>query len=278
MRAKSSTRFTPDEAHVLMGGRLTPTFLRIGFCLIVGGCLLSSREARAADVRTAPEVGGTALSGTGAFQQTEVGHGLQALPLTGQTSVQVRTNILDSDTLRAGPLVDLRPSSRRHPDAPAIGSREDDGSVRVGGYFGYLFHDDTGAPTSSLGLDLQVGSDRTLGNDGLMVQPGVDYSRPLSPSMQLSTRLFSTLSPNGPLASGLLDGDGGFGLRSGSDDEGRLKDVGVGLGVGLSVSDRWNIQTEARYQRNLRAGSDGEGSLDNAPHQFFGGVMIDYKF
>ncbi len=53
--------------------------------------------------------------------------------------------------------------------------------------------------------------------------------------------------------------------------------MGVGLGLGYNITDKWAIQTQARYQRVLGA-ADKEGDKEASPHQFFGGVMIDYKF
>jgi hypothetical protein len=201
---------------------------------------------------------------------------LQSLA-TGQRGVQVRTNLLSGGSLQAGSIVDYRPNAA-HPETPAIASRRDQSApVQLGGFVGYLFHDNaTGAPTSTLGLDVQVATDPLAERSGWLLQPGVGYTTPLTPSWQLNTRLFSTYAPESSAATA-LGADSPAALRFGSSAESGFQDVGVGLGLGYSITDSWNIQTQARYQRMLGAG-ETEGNRETSDHQFFGGVMIDYKF
>lgn len=198
-------------------------------------------------------------------------------PATGQRGVQLRTNLLGGKSLQAGPTFDYRPSAPRPEDA-AIAARRDDGKpVELGGFVGYLFHDEaTGQPAGSVGFDLQVATDPKASTGGWLVQPGLDYTTPLSSSWQFNTRLFSTYAPDASSASGLgLERSSAF--RSGGSSDPGFQDVGVGLGLGYSITDNWNIQTQARYQRMLNAGEDDKQS-EPSSHQFFGGVMVDYKF
>lgn len=198
-------------------------------------------------------------------------------PTTGQRGVQLRTNLLDGKSLQAGPTFDYRPNPA-HPAEPAFVSRRNgDQPVELGGFVGYLFHDNaTGQPAGSVGFDLQIATDPKASAGGWLVQPGLDYSTALSPSLQFNTRLFSTYAPDGSSISG-LGLDRSAALRSGSSGDPGFQDVGVGLGLGYSITDNWNIQTQARYQRMLGA---GEASKQSEPptDTFFGGVMIDYKF
>ncbi len=193
---------------------------------------------------------------------------------TGQRGVQLRSNLLDGKSLQAGPTFDYRPNTT-NPEVPVVASRRDDfDPVEVGGFVGYLFHDQaSGLPTSSLGFDLQVATDPKGTQSGWLVQPGVDYTTALAPSLQFNTRLFSTYSPDGSNVSA-LGLDRPTSLRPG---EPGFQDVGVGLGLGYSITDSWNIQTQARYQRMLGAGETASQS-ESSPNQFFGGVMVDYKF
>jgi MltA-interacting protein MipA len=198
-------------------------------------------------------------------------------PMTGQRGVQVRTNILSGKTFEAGSTIDYWPSAA-HPETPAVAARRDETTpVELGGFVGYLFHDQAAdRRPSSLGLDLQVATDPQSAAGGWLVQPGLDYSTALAPSWHLSTRLFSTYAPDG-YSSGPFGPERTGALRSGgSGSDATFQDVGVGLGLGYSLDEKWNIQTQARYQRMLGAGESA--GPETAPHQFFGGVMVDYKF
>lgn len=220
-----------------------------------------------------PGVGGAPDSAPAALTGT-LEKSLPPAAATGQRGTQFRSNLIDSKSLQAGPTFDYRPNTV-NPEVPLVASRRDDfDPVEVGGFVGYLFHDQaSGLPTSSLGFDLQVATDSKGTQSGWLVQPGVDYSTALAPSLQFNTRLFSTYSPDGSNVSALgLDRPSS--LRPG---EPGFQDVGVGLGLGYSITDSWNIQTQARYQRMLGAGETASQS-ETSPNQFFGGVMVDYKF
>lgn len=222
---------------------------------------------------SAPFLGGL-LEGPPAALTGTLEKSLPPAAATGQRGVQVRSNLLDGKSLQAGPTFDYRPSTT-NPEVPLVASRRDDfDPVEVGGFVGYLFHDQaSGLPTSSLGFDLQVATDSKGTQSGWLVQPGVDYTTALAPSLQFNTRLFSTYSPDGSNVSA-LGLDRPTSLRPG---EPGFQDVGVGLGLGYSITDSWNIQTQARYQRMLGAGETASQS-ETSPNQFFGGVMVDYKF
>lgn len=195
---------------------------------------------------------------------------------TGQRGVQVRTNVLSGSNLRAGPSLEYHPNTP-HPEAPSIVTRrEQSAPVQLGGFVGYLFHDEaTRSPSSALGLDLQLATDPLSSAGGWHVQPGLDYSMPLAPSWLLNTRLFSTYGAEGA-GTQPLGTERAPSLRSGNTSDG-FRDVGIGLGLGYTINENWNVQTQARYQRVLGVG-DPEVNKEVSPDQFFGGVMIDYKF
>lgn len=197
-------------------------------------------------------------------------------PTTGQRGVQVRTNVLSGGQFQAGPTIDYRPNTP-HPEVPTITTRDDRNPVELGGFVGYLFRDQAnGLPSPSLGLDLQVQADPKASAGSWMVQPGIDYSTPLADSLQLNTRLFSTYAPEATTTS-QYGFDRGLSLAPGTASDAGFQDVGIGLGLGYSITDKWAIQTQARYQRMLGA-SEKDGDKETSPHQFFGGVMVDYKF
>jgi hypothetical protein len=205
-------------------------------------------------------------------------HSLLPNAATGQWGSQLRTNVLPGKSLQAGPTVDIRPNAT-HREMPAVVARGlSESPVELGGFVGYLFGDDKdGTPPSSLAVDLQFATDPQSSGGGWLVQPGIDYTTPLSSSWHLTTRLFSTYAPDS-YPSGLLGPDPtSASLRGGSSADPTFQDVGVGLGLGYQVNDNWNIQTQARYQRMLGSGGQ-EGQDQSSADQFFGGVMIDYRF
>jgi MltA-interacting protein MipA len=245
---------------------------------------------------------GAMISASAAFAQTSIetpagigwppeGPGISAEPpvpgnqnqdllpslATGQRGVQVRTNVLTGKNLQAGPAIDYHPNAS-HPETPGLAARRDQTApVELGGFVGYLFHDEaTGSPTSSIALDLQVATDPLAQAGGWLVQPGLGYTTPLAPSWYLNTRLFSTYAPDGS-GTNPLGLDYSAALHTGSSSDAGFQDVGVGLGLGYSINDNWNIQTQARYQRMLGT-TEADRAKEVSPHQFFGGVMIDYKF
>lgn len=238
----------------------------------------SAAQADSARVDTGVPLSTTASpqdSGTVGVPPGQPGQALPPAAATGQRGVQLRSNLLDGKALQAGPMFDYRPNTP-HPEVPQIAANRANvnNPVEVGGFVGYLFHDEaSGLPPSSLGFNLQVATDSKGSTSGWLVQPGVDYSTALAPSWQLSTRLFSTYSPDGSNVSAL-------GLERSSSlrpSEPGFQDVGIGLGLGYSITESWNIQTQARYQRMLGAG-ELESQSQSSPNQFFGGVMVDYKF
>ena len=248
--------------------------------LVVGAVLAASSAFAQTAAPAAGDKARTSPSGFTEFLGApESLQGRDLLPslATGQRGVQARTNLLPGGGLQAGSIVDYRPRAS-HPETPAIAARRDQSAaVQLGGFVGYLFHDEaTGAPSSAVGFDVQVATDPLAQGSGWLLQPGLGYTTPLTPSWQLNTRLFSTYAPEGSGATA-FGPDSAAALRLGSGADSGFQDVGVGLGLGYSITDNWNIQTQARYQRMLGVGETDRAS-EASSDQFFGGVMIDYKF
>jgi hypothetical protein len=257
--------------------RFLPSAILLAFLAASPG-LAEADPSAAGDAAPSLTAPGGGVTGAGAAAAPGISeHPLLPSQATGQRGVQVRTNVLSGGTFQAGPTIDYRPKTT-HPELPAIANRGESSPVELGGFVGYLFNDphSEGLPSSSLGVDLQFATDASFARGGWLVQPGIDYSTPLTDSVLLNTRLFSTYAPEGTTSSafGL---DRGVSLRPGTTSESGFQDVGVGLGLGYMITDKWAIQTQARYQRVLGAG-EAEGDKEASPNQFFGGVMIDYKF
>jgi hypothetical protein len=251
-------------------------------CAVVVGAMISASTAFAQTSVEAPtgDLGGARVApAIPAAPPAAVKPDEDLLPslATGQRGIQVRTNIMTGKNLQAGPAIDYHPNAP-HPETPALAARRDQTApVELGGFVGYLFHDQTtGSPSSSVALDLQVATDPLAQTGGWLVQPGLGYTTPLTPSWYLNTRLFSTYAPEGT-GTIPLGRDYSALLHSGGGSDSGFQDVGVGLGLGYSITDSWNIQTQARYQRMLGT-TETDNAKEVSPHQFFGGVMIDYKF
>lgn len=245
--------------------------------LVVAGALMTASPAFSQT--TGPSARDQSSADAASSGASALMHGQDLLPslATGKRGVQVRTNLFSGGNLQAGSVVDYFPNPA-HPETPGIAARRDmSAPVQLGGFVGYLFHDEGTAGTSStVGLDVHVATDPLAQNSGWLLQPGLGYTTPLTPSWQLNTRLFSTYAPekSGPAP---LGSDGAATMRLGNSSEPGFQDVGIGLGLGYSITDSWNIQTQARYQRMFGVG-ETDGDKETSPNQFFGGVMIDYKF
>jgi Outer membrane protein V len=170
--------------------------------------------------------------------------------------------------VNVGALSEFGTSAAARFTEPVAGNRND--PAVVGGFASYRVaseHD----PRAGYGVSLRVGSDPSSNTDVWRVQPGVDYTTPLSPSWQLNSRLFSTYNLEGTSASSRSGFAGG--------EERGFRDVGLGFGVGYAPSERWTVQTQATYAVPLR-GQDKSRSSDegDTSNEFFGGVILNYKF
>ncbi len=153
------------------------------------------------------------------------------------------------------------------------------GAVGGGGFAGLVVNDGPMAGTE-VGLNL-LGSTGGADAGGTMVfELGADYSMPVAESWQFSARLSSSFAAENSLGS---TGTGGYGgSRSGLDTsagDGRFKDVGLGLGLDYNFAESWQLGTSLGYTRQI--GDANRRSLNDeeaGSHQFFGGVVVNYRF
>lgn len=191
---------------------------------------------------------------------------------------EARREMLDRQSgFLAGSYTALPMSSTalEHKRAPALTGAGNGGDV--GGYIGYWFRDAPGSP-SSIGVNLGILGSRANTAGAWSLQPGVDFAHSFFDGWYVKTRLFTTYG-----ASSARDGLGAGAytpmITSGeAGNDGGFNDLGLGMGLGYSLSNSWGVQTQARYQRQLRGGDGALPDKQNKPNQFFGGVMLDYKF
>lgn len=187
----------------------------------------------------------------------------------------VRANILPDGAFEAGPVI--------LPTAPAGGIDRESGVADgeqdwdVGGYVGYRFDNIDGA-RSSLGVNLQMLGDPLDSEAAWAMTPGIDYSTRLDDSWRLDARLFSSYGQEGGgIAGSPASTDGMLGLQS--EKEAGFQDYGFSLGLGYSVADQWSISTSAGYARAREPGPEKAASDDAEWNgEFFGGVMLNYRF
>lgn len=240
---------------------------------VMGGFLVLLATLAGVSAASAGDNGATlGLTGPLATEKFSLQEGLFGLEARDD---EARREMLDRQSgFLAGSYSALPMSSAplEYRGSPALGAAGSGGDV--GGYLGYWFRDAPGSP-SSIGVNLGILGSRASASGGWSLQPGIDYARSFYDGWYLKTRLFTTYGASGGPAAGpysplatTRDGSTGGGFN----------DLGLGMGVGYSLSNSWGVQTQARYQRQLRGGDATALDKQNRPNQFFGGVMLDYKF
>ena len=190
----------------------------------------------------------------------------------------VQTNILSDGAIEAGPGINSRPGSDVADDGSSLAGPSEDDALDVGGFVGYRFQD-FGGEASSLGINLQMLGDPFGSESGWAVTPGIDYSTPIDGAWRLDARVFSSYGREG----------GGFGNGSNADDDAAaglraqedpgFQDFGFSLGLGYSVADQWSVLTSAGYARARQNGQERAAQDEEEwSGEFFGGVMLNYRF
>jgi hypothetical protein len=149
-----------------------------------------------------------------------------------------------------------------------------EGSPETGAVIGYHYgigDDDR----ESLGINLQLLPETSDAFDRLLLQPGLQYQRPIVGGLLLNARVFSTYASDavGSDNRDLLHNSGDTGSGTG------FRDVGLGLGIGYSLTNQWVIHTQAGVARQLES-EPGSTNAEAAKgvNQFFGGVVVKYRF
>jgi hypothetical protein len=216
---------------------------------------------------TGPAPAGVNLKG---FSEAPV---LMAPGLLGTLGpLQRPTNVLPADqNFVAGPITDPNAAQNRF-----LGAGSPPMPSNTGAFAGFT-HRNARDPNSAYGLNLQFSGAPERGGDSWMVQPGVDYSRALTPTVQLNSRLFTTYGTDRSAPAALGPGISMAPGERGAADAG-FKDVGLSLGLDYSLSQSWGVQTQASVTRPVSQQRSGEGRDEVQPSQLFGGVIINYKF
>jgi len=201
--------------------------------------------------------------------------GSLADPLSATSALGLQSDLAPSVTFQAGPVMNQRQPGNHLDTTRAGAMNQGDGGAEFGGFAGLLVNDDVMAG-SAVGLNFQGVAGGSDSGDGMLFELGADYMTPVSESWQFSARLSSSFAADNAM------GPSGGPARSGldrSDTDGGFKDVGLGLGLDYNFTESWNVETSLGYTRligdaNRRSSTDEEGNS----HQFFGGVVVNYRF
>jgi outer membrane scaffolding protein for murein synthesis (MipA/OmpV family) len=191
---------------------------------------------------------------------------------------EVRGDVLANSPWSLGPVLGYRPdrvivsTERLDETRGAYPSRSFGGQV---GYDLALGSD----PRHALGLHVQVTGDPSSSSQGWLFQPGLDYRSPIGSSWSLSGRLFSTYASDydSGRAFGSAQSSSGLSAADRFSGDAGFKDIGVGLGLDYSLTQNWLIQGQAGYSR-LVGDAAAEAEDPRSVNQFFGGVIVNYKF
>lgn len=193
------------------------------------------------------------------------------------SSHRVRGIYSPDGALSMGPLVNVQEPRITAP-LPHLGTPATN-SAEVGAFIGYTMP--TGLDSgSSIGLNLEIANDVTDETSGLRLQPGIEYGLPLSESLRLNARLFSTYAgDNEDSANTPVGASDSFSHFSDVGQDGTFKDVGVNLRLGYTMTESWDIETRASLTRRIGAASERDTNDDGAAaSEFFGGVVVNYRF
>jgi outer membrane scaffolding protein for murein synthesis (MipA/OmpV family) len=199
-------------------------------------------------------------------------------PLSTTSALGLKSDLAPSLTFQAGPLVSQRQPGLDPDTTGADAMNRGEGGTEFGGFAGLLVNDEV-MPGSAVGLNFQGIADGSGSGDGMLFELGADYMTPVSESWQFSARLSSSFAADnamGPVVGGNGSAKSGFDR---SDADGGFKDVGLGLGLDYNFTESFNLETSLGYTRfigdaNRRSLADEDGNSQ----QFFGGVVVNYRF
>ncbi|HSO41979.1 MAG TPA: MipA/OmpV family protein [Rhodospirillales bacterium] len=246
-----------------------------------GSMLLAGATAAAAqDAPAVPDGPGFVMeSGAPAYMSDEP---VGSIGLSPEQRLSLRTYQYRSfgapGTGRSHFAMGYQPSREGDLDATAIEGLDDLSEAwDTGGIvqYGYSDPDD---PRTRAGIDVRIAPGDINAGDGWLLQPGASYTTPFLDRWQFNARVYSTIAPPSSSSGGMyLDRQSRNSAAWNTDST--FQDVGVNLGLAYDVNDSWILGTGAGVSRMLGR-PDEAARLDDEPAatQFFGGVVLKYKF
>lgn len=206
----------------------------------------------------------------------KVGHGHRYAALRG---TELSVNLLDSPSWHLGPLLRYR-FGRDDADDPMVNLLRDvDPSLEMGLFVAYNL---LNAADRRYGLTLRfdIAHDVLEGHEGMVARAGLTYRKPfgqqwigtLGGSLGYADDTYMTtffgVDANNASRSGLPFYDAG----------GNLKDATLRTSLSYFVTKQWSVTGLLNYTRLLADASDSPIVDRGSADQFFGGLMVGYKF
>ena len=184
-----------------------------------------------------------------------------------------RMNLVPSPNWRLGPVLRYIPA-RDHVQNDRVSDLKDvDAAVMLGGFAGYDF----GRWTTFV----QVVQDVSGSNDGYVATLGVGYAIPVSDRLLVAFSA-TTNYASGDYMSTYFGIDAADSARSGLktyDADAGFKDVGVGVLLQYYPWEHVGFRVRAAYTRLVGNAADSPVVDDEGnANQFFGGLMVTYRF
>ena len=195
-------------------------------------------------------------------------------------ALQLRGNAVPSTSFQAGPLINYRRerddvSNNRVDDLEKV-----DAAVELGAFAGYVFHNGVRKGTAA-GINIQGAADASGSYDGFLIELGADYTTPVNEEWQVAARLASTFADSNYMSTyfGIDRKDANRSGLDKYDADAGFKDVGLSFGADYRFAKNWSLGTSIGYTRLIGDAADSPVTDDEgSANQFFGGVIVNYRF
>jgi outer membrane protein len=220
--------------------------------------------------------------GSDDYQPVPLWH-LRADDLLGPTTyvdllgLRLTSNLMPHEHLRLGPLVEVI-RKRGSVDNDRVDDMDNvDPSVMLGITAGWDF---IAEPQRGLGIAVDARGDVAHGH-GFLVTPRLHGRHALGAGLSLSGSLSTTWASE-DFMSDYFGVDGADARRSGLDEydaDSGFRDVSLGLGLAYAITPRFDVSLLGAYQRLVGDAEDSPIVDDEGnANQFFGGVLVNYRF
>lgn len=184
----------------------------------------------------------------------------------------IRFRAFDWSGFEIGPVAGYRPGRDQDDATRLLGLGDVDGGLAVGGYVGYRF--------ANVLLDASATTQVTGDDTGLIVRLGAEVEHRLSPRLELTTRVGTTIASDDYAEAffgiSALQSAQSFANLPAYDASAGIKDVFVDVTANLDLTDKWLLQVGGRYARLV--GDAADSPIVETEDQFFGRVGLGYKF
>ena len=186
---------------------------------------------------------------------------------------KAKVNLIPSATWKGG-LIGEYIGERDDVDSDAVDDLKDvDTSIMLGAFFGFEYN--------NWSASIEAMQDVADGNDGAIIRLNGGYRIPISQSFRLGLGAFTTWADDDYMEAYFAI-DAADSARSGlstyNADSG-IKDVGVNISATYQPWQKWGFMGLLGYKRLLGDAEDSPVTDDEGDeNQFFGGVLVFYKF